>query len=224
MELREQGPGAPKTLVVDNWIDGRARPGTEYFERRNPANRDDLVTVAPVSSAGDVHEACVAARQAQAAWCRVPAPGRAQVIARLRTLLTPDNIAATPGLALFGEVGDAASKLGLSELELELEDLGAVERANRLRARYEIANGEAENSEESHAGFMAEACSLCERDLQAAFINDDACERLAEFAAAERDSLQFSASGTSPLTFDEFLVLNRRGPEYLRTEFKPKLK
>lgn len=145
-------------------------------------------------------------------------------IARLRTLLTPDNIAATPGLALFGEVGEAASQLGLSEIELELEELGAMERANRLRTRYEIANGRAENSEESHAGFMAETRSLCERDLQAAFINDDACERLAEFAAAERDSLQFSAVGTRPLTFDEFMMLDRRGPEYLRTEFKPKLK
>lgn len=87
MELREQGGRFGKTLVVDNWIAGRARPGSEYFERRNPANRDDVVTIAPLSTAAEVHEACLAARRAQEEWGRVPAPGRGQVIARLRGLL-----------------------------------------------------------------------------------------------------------------------------------------
>src|SRR5690606_24015921 len=86
-QVRQRSTGAPQTWVVEHWVDGRARPGTEYVERRNPANRDDLVTVAPVTSAAEVHEACVAARKAQTAWSRVPAPARAQVIARLRTLL-----------------------------------------------------------------------------------------------------------------------------------------
>lgn len=87
MELREQGDGRPKTLVVDNWIAGRARPGAEHYERRNPAQRDDLVTVAPLTTPEEVHEACVAAREAQQGWSRVPAPARAQVIAKLRELL-----------------------------------------------------------------------------------------------------------------------------------------
>jgi aldehyde dehydrogenase (NAD+) len=87
MEFRQQGGGFGKTLVVTNWIAGKKRPGTEHFERRNPANRDDLVTVAPLSTAAEVQEACIAAKKAQEQWSRVPAPGRAQVIARLRELL-----------------------------------------------------------------------------------------------------------------------------------------
>jgi aldehyde dehydrogenase (NAD+) len=87
MEQRDQGAGRPKTLVVRNVIGGAERQGSEHYERRNPANRDDLVTVAPLSTAAEVHEACEKAQKAQAEWARVPAPGRAQVIARLRELL-----------------------------------------------------------------------------------------------------------------------------------------
>lgn len=86
MEQREQ-EGRPKTLVVKNVIGGGERAGSDHYERRNPANRDDLVTVAPLSTAAEVHEACEKARAAQVEWARVPAPGRAQVIARLRELL-----------------------------------------------------------------------------------------------------------------------------------------
>ncbi len=87
MEQRDQGAGRPKTLVVKNWIAGSMRSGAEHFERKNPADRDDVVTIAPLSTALEVHEACEKARAAQLEWARVPAPGRAQVIARLRELL-----------------------------------------------------------------------------------------------------------------------------------------
>lgn len=87
METREQSGGLPHTLVVDNWINGEARTSERTYARRNPANRDDIVTIAPLSSRAEVYEACEKARSAQQAWARVPAPQRASVIGRLGELL-----------------------------------------------------------------------------------------------------------------------------------------
>lgn len=87
METRPQ-PNLPATLVVRNLIAGKESPaGAESFERRSPANRDDVVSVAPLSSREEVRAACEAAREAQRSWARVPAPQRAQVLTRLAALL-----------------------------------------------------------------------------------------------------------------------------------------
>jgi aldehyde dehydrogenase (NAD+) len=88
METRPQA-SLPGTLVVGNLIAGQetaARAGS--FERRSPANRDDVVSVAPLSTPDEVRAACEAARTAQASWGRVPAPQRAQVLTRLAGLLS----------------------------------------------------------------------------------------------------------------------------------------
>lgn len=87
METRPQS-NLPGTLVVGNLIAGKELAGGESFERRNPANRDDVVSVAPLSTREDVKRACEAAREAQKVWGRVPAPQRAQVLTRLASLLS----------------------------------------------------------------------------------------------------------------------------------------
>ncbi len=87
MEFRDQ-VGFPHTLLVRNLISGQELVGADHYERHNPANRDDLVSVAPLSTSEEVHRACEAARTAQKSWMRVPAPGRAQVIVRLGRLLS----------------------------------------------------------------------------------------------------------------------------------------
>ncbi|HEY6728840.1 MAG TPA: aldehyde dehydrogenase family protein [Polyangiaceae bacterium] len=86
MDVKPQ-QGLPSTLVVQNFIAGAPRASAATFERRNPANRDDVVTVAPLATASEVQEACKAAKAAQKQWARVPAPQRAQVIGRLGELL-----------------------------------------------------------------------------------------------------------------------------------------
>ena len=91
IQTRPQQDGLPHTLVVSNIVDGRARPPGAVFERRNPANRDDLVTVAPQSSREQVFEACQAARQASVAWARVPAPERGKLLGRLAALLIEEK-------------------------------------------------------------------------------------------------------------------------------------
>ena len=86
METRPQ-EGLPPTLVASNWIAGQADQTDDSFSRRNPAWRDDVVTIAPLSDAATVQRACEVAREAQAGWARVPVPRRAQVLQRLAMLL-----------------------------------------------------------------------------------------------------------------------------------------
>jgi len=91
MQTRAQQDGLPHSLIVSNVVGGVASPVTAAFERRSPANRDDLVTVAPQSSREQVFEACQAARNAAVAWARVPAPERGRLLGRLAALLTQEK-------------------------------------------------------------------------------------------------------------------------------------
>src|SRR5690606_40385875 len=72
-------PIYPSTLIVPNVIDGQERESSHTFASRSPSQRDDVVTLAPLSSKEEVREACQKSRAAQRAWARTPAPGRAQI-------------------------------------------------------------------------------------------------------------------------------------------------
>src|SRR3954466_14986714 len=92
MQTREQPGPFPHTLLLGNFYGGSQRPSSgELFERRNPADRRDLVSLAPQSSAEDVRAACAAAHAAAKAWAQTPAPQRAEVLGRLVFLLTQDK-------------------------------------------------------------------------------------------------------------------------------------
>ena len=92
MQTREQPAPFPHTLLLGNFYGDRARSSTgALFERRNPADQRDVVSVAPQSSAEEVREACVAAREAAKGWAQTPAPQRAEVLGRLVFLLTQDK-------------------------------------------------------------------------------------------------------------------------------------
>lgn len=84
MQLRAQAAGLPATLLTGHYIAGKEQGGGEPgFTRRNPANREDVVTVAPNATREEVRLACEVAKKAFARWSRVPAPERAQVLAAL---------------------------------------------------------------------------------------------------------------------------------------------
>ena len=88
MQTRQQSGVLPATLVIANLIGGEWKPATAgSFSRKSPANHDDVVSVAPVSTRAEVREACERAQSAQRVWARVPAPQRAQVLTRLAVLL-----------------------------------------------------------------------------------------------------------------------------------------
>jgi aldehyde dehydrogenase (NAD+) len=92
MQKRPQTGNLPHTLIAPNWIGGRERPAVAgSILRRNPANLDDIVSVAPESTLAEVQEACERARSAQLGWARTPAPARATVLAALARLLTQEK-------------------------------------------------------------------------------------------------------------------------------------
>lgn len=88
IQTRAQQDGLPHTLLVSNVP---ASPAGPVFERRNPANRDDVATVAPSSTRDQVFAACETAREAAAGWARVPAPERGRLLGRLAALLLAEK-------------------------------------------------------------------------------------------------------------------------------------
>src|SRR5271169_4033539 len=72
-----------------NFIDGRwveSRSG-QTLERRNPANLQEVTSVAPLSTREEVREAIAAAKAAFPAWRDTPAPVRGKILARAAALM-----------------------------------------------------------------------------------------------------------------------------------------
>lgn len=92
MHTRAQAAGLLDTLVAPHFIAGRERmPDAATYSRLNPAQLDDVVTIAGEATRAEVEEACRAARPAQERWAKTPAPKRAQVLGRLARLLTEEK-------------------------------------------------------------------------------------------------------------------------------------
>jgi alpha-ketoglutaric semialdehyde dehydrogenase len=72
-----------------NFIAGKWREpdGGEYFENRNPADRDDLIGMFPKSSAKDVDDAVKSAQKGFEAWRKTPAPARGDVLRAVGDLM-----------------------------------------------------------------------------------------------------------------------------------------
>jgi alpha-ketoglutaric semialdehyde dehydrogenase len=66
-----------QNFIAGKW---RAPHGGEYFENRNPADRDDLIGMFPKSTAKDVDDAVTSAQKGFEAWRRTPAPARGDVL------------------------------------------------------------------------------------------------------------------------------------------------
>jgi acyl-CoA reductase-like NAD-dependent aldehyde dehydrogenase len=71
-------------FIAGQWV----APATgEYFENRNPADRNDVIGCFPRSGPEDLARAVEAARRGFAQWSRTPAPLRGQVLQRVGELL-----------------------------------------------------------------------------------------------------------------------------------------
>src|SRR5713226_8252090 len=75
--------------ICRNFINGRwvESGSTRTVERRNPANLDEVIGLAPLSTREETREAIAAARAAFAAWRDTPAPVRGRVIAKAAILM-----------------------------------------------------------------------------------------------------------------------------------------
>ena len=79
----------PKATICPNYVDGKwvgSRSG-KSLERRNPANHNDLLGSAPLSSREEMHEAVAAAKRAYEGWKFTPAPARGKVLSRAAAIM-----------------------------------------------------------------------------------------------------------------------------------------
>ncbi len=73
-----------KNLIGGEWVESRSG---RTFEKRNPANTNDVIGTFPASSKEDVDDAVSAAHRAFERWRLTPAPRRAEIIFRAGELL-----------------------------------------------------------------------------------------------------------------------------------------
>jgi aldehyde dehydrogenase (NAD+) len=75
--------------VCRNFINGQwvASRSGRVFERRNPADQDEIVAVVPLSTREEAREAVAAAKAAFPAWRDTPAPVRGKIVARAAAIL-----------------------------------------------------------------------------------------------------------------------------------------
>ncbi len=73
-------------MRIEHLINGRAVPGTDYFQTVNPATQEVLAEVATGSEA-EVNAAVAAAKAAFPKWAGLPAPERAKLVRKLGDLI-----------------------------------------------------------------------------------------------------------------------------------------
>ncbi len=66
-----------KNFVGGEWVESKS---TQILERRNPANREDVVARIALSTRQEMKEAIVAAKAAYPAWRETPAPARGKIL------------------------------------------------------------------------------------------------------------------------------------------------
>ncbi|MEN3046048.1 MAG: aldehyde dehydrogenase family protein [Candidatus Hydrothermales bacterium] len=72
-----------------NYINGKWKPSKsgKFYEKRNPANKDEVIGLFPKSVASDVDEAVAAAKKAFEMWSAIPAPKRAEIMRKAAEIL-----------------------------------------------------------------------------------------------------------------------------------------
>lgn len=75
-------------FIGGEWVPARSG---KTFENRNPAERDDLVSVYPESGKEDVEAAVAAAKKAFPGWRETPAPRRAEILYAAGEILKRDK-------------------------------------------------------------------------------------------------------------------------------------
>ncbi len=73
-----------RNFINGRWVESRSG---QTVERRNPANLQEVTSVAPLSTREEVREAIAAAKAAFPAWRDTPAPVRGRIIGRAAALM-----------------------------------------------------------------------------------------------------------------------------------------
>ncbi|MGO9591047.1 MAG: aldehyde dehydrogenase family protein [Candidatus Acidiferrales bacterium] len=83
-----------RNYINGRWVESRS---TQTLERRNPADLNEVLSVAPLSTRAEVGEAVAAAKAAVPAWRDTPAPVRGKILSRAAALMEQrkDDLART---------------------------------------------------------------------------------------------------------------------------------
>ena len=73
-----------RNFINGRWVESRSG---QTIERRNPANLQEVTSVAPLSTREEVREAIAAAKAAFPGWRDTPAPARGKILARAAALM-----------------------------------------------------------------------------------------------------------------------------------------
>src|SRR5713101_4101912 len=107
-----------RNFINGRWVESRS---TKTVERRNPANLDELIGLAPLSTREETREAVAAAHGAFAAWRDTPAPTRGRVIAKAALIMEQqmDDLARIltreEGKALKDSLGEVQKSINILE-------------------------------------------------------------------------------------------------------------
>ncbi len=107
-----------RNFINGRWVESRS---ARTVERRNPANLDELIGLAPLSTREETGEAIAAARAAFPAWRDTPAPVRGRVIARAALLMEQQKedlarmLTREEGKALKDSLGEVLKSINILE-------------------------------------------------------------------------------------------------------------
>src|SRR6202042_586357 len=107
-----------KNFINGEWVESRS---TKIFERRNPANNDEVVARIPLSTREEMKRAIAAARAAFPAWRGTPAPTRGKILFKVVRIMEDQKEALArlltreEGKALKDALGEVQRAINIAE-------------------------------------------------------------------------------------------------------------
>src|ERR1700721_3903096 len=107
-----------KNFINGEWVESRS---TKIFERRNPANNDEVVARIPLSTREEMKRAIAAAKAAFPAWRDTPAPSRGKILFKVVRIMEDQKeelarlLTREEGKALKDALGEVQRAINIAE-------------------------------------------------------------------------------------------------------------
>src|ERR1700678_1172165 len=107
-----------KNFINGEWVESKS---TRIFERRNPANNDEVVARVPLSTREEMKQAIAAAKAAFPAWRDTPAPTRGRILFKVVRIMEEQKeelarlLTREEGKALKDALGEVQRAINIAE-------------------------------------------------------------------------------------------------------------
>jgi aldehyde dehydrogenase (NAD+) len=107
-----------KNFINGEWVESKS---TKIFERRNPANNDEVVARIPLSTREEMKRAIAAAKAAFPAWRDMPAPNRGKILFKVVRIMEQQKeelarlLTREEGKALKDALGEVQRAINIAE-------------------------------------------------------------------------------------------------------------